>query len=337
MIDLVPPSLALGLAGIDPAGLVIALSALAAGARDRFVLWFALIVIVGTALLGTLLTLTIGQRLQELDWSSLLPSDGLGAALELGLAIVLLVWAAIRVRRPEARPPRPARQGRYGAALLWTGVVFVLSAPLDPTFVGLVVVAGRGEPAAAVASAHLIWILVSQLPLVALFVAMLFRRHVRAVAWVEDLMPRARPVLAQVGSSALFLVGAILALDAAWWFATGRFSCFPTPPEPGRATEVFPGSCPGPGDLLHLVRAGSPCRGCGPRGDAACPDVGDVAMHRVRAQGEPLRYLGVGEPAATRPSTSLPGGTGSVGRLAPCPASSSVRGPRLPGTPASPP
>ena len=109
MFDLVPPSLALGLAGIDPAGLVIALSALAAGARDRFVLWFALIVIVGTALLGTLLTLTIGQRLQELDWTSLLPSDGVGAALELGLAIALLVWAAIRLRRPEARPPRPAR------------------------------------------------------------------------------------------------------------------------------------------------------------------------------------------------------------------------------------
>ena len=42
-------------------------------------------------------------------------------------------------------------------------------------------------------SAHLIWILVSQLPLVALIVAMIFRRHARAVAWVEDLMPRARP------------------------------------------------------------------------------------------------------------------------------------------------
>ena len=73
------------------------------------------------------------------------------------------------------------------------------------------------------ASAHLIWILVSQLPLVALIVAMIFRRHARAVAWVEDLMPRARPVLAKVGSSALVLVGAILAIDAVWWFATGRF------------------------------------------------------------------------------------------------------------------
>lgn len=223
MIDLLAPSLALGLAGIDPAGLVIAMSALAAGARDRLVVWFALIVVLGTALLGTLLTLTVGQRLQELDWSSLLPSDSLGAALELALAVGLLVWAAIRLRRPEARPPRPARKGRYGAALLWTGVVFALSAPLDPTFVGLVVVAGRGEPAVAVASAHLIWILVSQLPLVALVVAMIFRRHARAVAWVEDLMPRARPVLAAVATSALVLVGVVLAVDSVWWFATGQF------------------------------------------------------------------------------------------------------------------
>ena len=223
MIDLLAPSLALGLAGIDPAGLLIALSALAAGARDRLVLWFALIVVVGTALLGTLLTLTVGQRLKELDWSSLLPSDGLGAALELTLAVGLLVWAAIRLRRPEARPPRPARKGRHGAALLWVGVVFALSAPLDPTFVGLVVVAGRGESTAAVASAHLIWILVSQLPLVALIVAMLLRRHARAVAWVEGLMPRARPVLAAVGTSALVLVGVVLAVDSVWWFVTGQF------------------------------------------------------------------------------------------------------------------
>jgi hypothetical protein len=223
VLELVLTSLALGLAGVDPAGLVIALSALAAGARERAVIGFALIVIVGTALLGTALTLTVGQQLQEFDWSSLLPPDWLAAAVELGLAAGLLVWAIIRLRRSDARPPRPALKSRSGAALLWAGVMFALSAPLDPTFVGLVVLAGREEPAAAVASAQLIWIIVSQLPLVALIFAILLRRHARAVAWLQNLMPRARPVLGKVGTGALALVGLVLAVDAVWWFVAGRF------------------------------------------------------------------------------------------------------------------
>lgn len=223
MIELVLTAVVLGLAGIDPAGLVIALSALAAGARERAVIGFALIVVVGTALLGTALTLTVGHQLQDVDWASLLPPDRLGAVVELGLAAGLLAWAVVRVRRPGARPPRPARTSRTGAALLWAGAAFALSAPLDPTFVGLVVLAGREQPAVAVASAHLVWILVSQLPLVVLVCAVLLRRHARAVTWLQDLLPRARPVLGRVGTVALGLAGAVLAVDAVWWFASGRF------------------------------------------------------------------------------------------------------------------
>lgn len=223
MIELVLTSVALGLAGVDPAGLVIALSALAAGARERVVVGFTLVVVLGTALLGTALTLTVGHQLQDLDWASLLPPDWLGAVVELGLAAGLLAWTAIRLRRPGARPPRPARTSRTGAALLWAGVAFALSAPLDPTFVGLVVLAGREQPATAVVSAHLVWIVVSQLPLVALTCAVLLRRHGRAVTWLQDLLPRARPVLGRVGTVTLGLAGVVLTLDAVWWFASGRF------------------------------------------------------------------------------------------------------------------
>lgn len=223
MIELALTSMGLGLAGVDPAGLVVALGALAAGTRERVVIAFALIVIVGTALLGTVLTLTVGEQLQEFDWSSLLPPDRVGATAELVLAAGLLVWAVVRSRRPGIRPPRPAGKTRTGAALSWAGVLFALSAPLDPTFLGLVVIAGRGEPAAAVASAHVIWIVVSQLPLVALVLTILLRRHARPVGWLQTVVPKVRPVLARVSTAALALVGGMLALDAAWWFVTGRF------------------------------------------------------------------------------------------------------------------
>ncbi len=223
MIELALTAFALGLAGIDPAGLIIAFAALAAGARERLVLAFAAVVIVGTASLGTALTLTVGQELQDLNWSSFLPPDWLGAMVELALAATLLAWAVVRLRRPETRPPRPARTSRSGAALLWTGVVFAATAPLDPTFVGLVVLAGRGEPAVAVATAHLVWIVVSQVLLVALVCTIVLRRHARAVAWLQDLLPRARPILAKIGTVALALAGVVLAVDAVWWLVAGRF------------------------------------------------------------------------------------------------------------------
>lgn len=223
MLELLVTALTLGLAGIDPAGLLLALGSLAAGARERTVLIFTATVLAGTALLGTVLTLTLGQQLQDFDWTSLLPPDWLGATIEALLAAALVTWAVMRLRRPEARPPRPAKRGRTGTALVWGGLLFAASAPLDPTFVGLVVLAGRGDSVPATALAHVTWIGVSQLPLVALAVAIILRRHDRAVAWLRELVPRVRPALARVGTGTLALAGLVMLTDAAWWLVTGHF------------------------------------------------------------------------------------------------------------------
>jgi hypothetical protein len=137
VFELFLTAVALGLAGVDPAGLLLALGSLAAGARERTVLVFTATVVAGTALLGTALTLTAGQQLQHFDWASVLPPDWLGAVIEALLAAALLTWVAVRLRRPEARPPRPASRGRTGTALGWGGLLFAASAPLDPTFVAL--------------------------------------------------------------------------------------------------------------------------------------------------------------------------------------------------------
>jgi Trk-type K+ transport system membrane component len=48
-------ALALGLAGLDPAGALVVAGALAAGAREGHVVLFGLVVLVGTVVLGTTL------------------------------------------------------------------------------------------------------------------------------------------------------------------------------------------------------------------------------------------------------------------------------------------
>ena len=216
-------ALGLGLAGLDPAGALIATAALAAGARDRSVVAFGVLVLLGTAVFGTVLSLTLGARLAGVDWASLLPTGRGGAVLEIVVGVGLLAWAVVRLARRTARAPKPRRIRGGTAGLLGTGVLFVLSAALDPTYVALVVLAGRGEPVYAVAAAHLIWALVSQSPLLLLLLAVLRGGHERAVQRFGAWWQRARPVARRIVTGALVLVGGVLVLDGIWWFATGGF------------------------------------------------------------------------------------------------------------------
>lgn len=224
MLHLIAAAAGLGIAGIDPGGALIAIGALAMGARERNVMVFGVVSILGTAVLGTVLSLTAGQRLQTLRWSALLPPDRLTALIELLIAAGLLWWAVARLRRPESRPPRPrGGTATSGPALLGLGVLWAAAAVLDPTFVGLVVLAGREESVLGVAAAHLLWIVVSQVPLLALMVATARGHQQRAVARFHRIWERARPVASAAGTGALVLGAAVFALDALWWFVTERF------------------------------------------------------------------------------------------------------------------
>lgn len=228
MLDVLLAAATLGVAGLDPAGAAIAVGALAAGARERHVLLFSAVVLLGTAAWGTLLSLTLGRRLEGLAWSRLLPEDGLAALVELAVAVALLSWAVVRWRRPGARPPRPGRTGRTGGVGLGLlGAGFALTAALDPTYVALVVLAGRDGSLPTAATAHVVWVLLSQLPLAVVAVAVLRGRHEGAVAWFQRALVRWRPLLTATGTAALVLAGGVLALDALWWFTTGGFLVLP--------------------------------------------------------------------------------------------------------------
>jgi len=223
MLGLVVTALGLGIAGVDPAGALIAISALAAGARDRHVVAFAAVSVLGTAALGVVLPLTVGQELGAVEWRGVLPPDRLAALVELLVAFGLLAWGVVRLRRTGARPPKPSTGRTGGTALVGLGAAFAASAVLDPTFVGLVVLAGRAGSVPGAVAAHLLWIIVSQVMLVVLAAAILLRRHDPVVAWFQRLLARIRPALAIAATGALLVAGAVLAADALWWFATERF------------------------------------------------------------------------------------------------------------------
>jgi len=217
---------ALGLASLDITGALAAVGAFGAGARRRALLAFGCISILGTAAFGTALSLIVGPRIAGFDWGKLLPHDPtedlVAAIVEVLLGVGLLIWGLVRARRPGAGPPKPsALRGLGFLSLAGAGMLFALAAIADPTFVSLVVIAGRADHFWPVVAAHSTWAFVSHVPLVLVLAFALSGENERVVSWVRTWWARISPWTVRLVTIFVFLVGTLLLLDALWFFLTG--------------------------------------------------------------------------------------------------------------------
>lgn len=214
----------LGVIGMDPAGALLAAAALAVGSRTRDVVVFGLVGLLGTAVVGLVLSLTVGEQLLELDWAALLPRGGFRAALEAGGAVGLLGWWAIR-RRPGRRAggrPRPRRVRVGLAGSFAAGVLFIATAFTDPTFVAAVILSAGGGTVLEGGLGNAVWSVVSQLPLLGLMVA-LARGRDRVLAAVHRLRTRWGPRSRVLVSGAVAAAALALLVDVASWLVTESF------------------------------------------------------------------------------------------------------------------
>lgn len=191
MVDLLLAALGLGVAGLDPAGALIAAGALGGGARERDVAAYGLVTLLGTVAFGAALSLAIGPSITSFDWRVLVPGGWTGAILDIVLGLGLVAWGVARIRRPATRAPKPR--------------------------------SSRGTGFAALVAAYSVWVLVSQAPLVALLAAMAGGRHERFVVWFRSWWTKIRPAIGRLATGILLLAGTIFLVDAGWWLATGEF------------------------------------------------------------------------------------------------------------------
>lgn len=228
MVKLLLTAFALGLASLDVTAALAAVGALGSGARNRALLAFGLVSILGTIAFGTALSLVVGPRISGIDWAALLPrtptEDRVAATAEVVLGLALLAWGIVRYRRPAARPPKPSAPRGLGlVSLAGAGMLFALAAILDPPFVSLVVIAGRTELFWSVLAAHAMWTLVSHMPLVLVLAFAISVGHGRVVAWFQSRWTRISPLIVRLITVLVLLAGALFLLDAVWWYATGWF------------------------------------------------------------------------------------------------------------------
>ena len=228
MSKLLLTAFALGLASLDVAWTLLATGAMGSGARNRVLVVFGCVSILGTLALGTALSLIVGPRIAGIDWEALLPhdptEDRLAAYLEVLIGAGLLAWGMVRAWRPTAGPPKPSALRGLGAiSMTGAGMLFALSRILSPPFVSLVVIAGRAEHFWSVVAVHWTYALVSHTPLILLLVFALTIDHGRVVRWFQSAWERIRPLALRLITGVVLLVGTLFLLDAAWWHFTGDF------------------------------------------------------------------------------------------------------------------
>ena len=227
MVKLLLTAFALGLASLDITGTMLALGALGAGAKDRALLAFGCVSILGTLAFGTALSLLIGPRIAGIDWAALLPhdptEDRIAAFIEVLLGVGLIGWGIVRILKPSVTPPKPtAPRGLGLLSLAAVGVPFALAAIFDPTFVSLVVIAGRSQHLPSILAAHSTWAFVSHAPLILLLTFALATDHERVVSRFQSLWTRIHPFIVRFVTIAAFLVGVAFLLDATWYYVTGE-------------------------------------------------------------------------------------------------------------------
>ena len=120
-------------------------------------------------------------------------------------------------------PPKPSAPRALGLlSLAGAGMLFALAAIADPTFVSLVVIAGRAERFWSVVAAHSTWTLVSHVPLILVLALALSVNHERIVVWVQTLFARLSLWMVRLITGLVLLAGFLFVLDALWYHATGE-------------------------------------------------------------------------------------------------------------------
>lgn len=226
MVKLLLTAFALGLASLDFTATVLALGALGAGARNRALLAFGFVCILGTLIFGASLSLLIGPRIAGLNLGSLLPHDPtedlIAAVVEVVLGVGLVAWGVFRAVRPHTTPPKPtAPRGVGPISLAGVGILFALAAIFDPPFLSLVVIAGRYEHFWSVVAAHSTWVTVSHAPLILLLILAVSLDRALVVERFQKWWTWLRPITMRVVTVTVLLAGTLLLLDAAWFFITG--------------------------------------------------------------------------------------------------------------------
>lgn len=219
--------IALGIAGLDPVGALLGISALTAGSKRLFVVLYGAIVMVTTVIVGTVLSLTAASFSITIDWSFPWIPDPVWAVGQFAVGMALLAFGIKRLRSQRSTDDeQPRKHLGSPITLIGVGLLFGITAPTDPTFVGLSYLVGRTESLFAIIAAHSTWILISQLPLTILIIAVAMNKHHAVTRRIQAVWNKVSPVFTHTITGLVSAAGAFLLIEVGWWATSGQWYPF---------------------------------------------------------------------------------------------------------------
>ncbi|MGT2712179.1 hypothetical protein [Streptococcus oriscaviae] len=219
--------LGLGLAGIDPVGMLMLMAQLAAGGSKRQAVLFAGLVLFGTTLLGVALSTLLGSSLNKL-------SDFIGEVgtainqlpdaswiwIDVALIALLIYWGIRRDNQKEIKE----NQSEKKITGIWAGVVFmVFTALTDPSFLAVLAISGHRNHFLLSLLYSTIWVLLSQAPLFLLTIAVIFNQHEKFVLEFNAFMDKYRPILNRGLTGLIYILAGVFTLDLALYLLAGSW------------------------------------------------------------------------------------------------------------------
>ena len=231
-MNLFPTVFLLGLAGFDPTGALVILSALTMGINKKQIVKFAATTFFGTVLVGLVLSKILSTGIDAI--SKLLNSipDIVYMWIELIIGVVLLIWAFQRffcknktVKKEESKESFFVKFLSKG--LFVVGLIFAVTALTDPSFLALIAASSQNDNIFLVILANAIWILISQLPIFVLTVAIIFNKHEKVISYFQDILnknnrrEKIKKVLSLLLSILLLSAGVLIIVDSIYFWING--------------------------------------------------------------------------------------------------------------------
>lgn len=218
--------IALGFLGIDPFSAIIVSSAIATRTKKNRILAFAGIVTIGPVVMGVTLSF-LGQG--AIDFiKSMLPSSRspVWAMANFVVILAIICWLTRRfLKRNEPKEKDRPKKSLLGSTwhFIIAAILFMLTIFADPAYYGVIVIAAESHNLLIMLCLHVVWVIISQILLIAIVVAYCFNAHVTLLRYSETLWKAHKDNASIVLYSIAILIAVLLLADAIFYIASGAY------------------------------------------------------------------------------------------------------------------
>lgn len=210
----------LGLAGIDPAGMVMLIPYLSHKDSKKKAVLFGLSIVCGVSLLGGTLSGLLASMVPAIEdmITSLEDRVWIGINLLVSLFLLSIGWNRIRKRggKKSGKPEKGSGKGFW--LVVGLNVILTLA---DPTFLSVVTLAGHKNNLFLSLFYAMVWIIISQSPLFLLIGAVLMGKHEAFISRFQSWRARHANTLSNLVTILIFICAGLLLLDVILYQVAG--------------------------------------------------------------------------------------------------------------------